>query len=107
MNKHFQTYFDLTNKMHILLSIVLFFILIVMIVPIRKKYIKYTGQIFIMGVLGYILYNYLHETHKFSLLINKNKEDLSENEMVDMNNNVLASYVLCGFILILLIYVKP
>jgi hypothetical protein len=52
------------------------------------------AQIGIVGLLVYILYRNFSETYKLSKLKNDN-----------IRENTLASYVLCGFMMILLVYI--
>jgi hypothetical protein len=84
-----------------------------MVAPIGKGYLKYSGQLFIVAILMYILFKNFTETHNFLLVQKKMKEkkkddkeeEISDDTMIDIKNNTIASYVLCGFILILLLYV--
>jgi hypothetical protein len=118
MNKQQQHFFEKTKQLHIILSIVLLLILVVMVAPIGIGIIKYTGQAVIIVLLIYILFKNLTETHNFVLVQKETKkniakkrkegkkeEDINEDIMIDMKNNTIASYILCGFILILLVYV--
>ena len=118
MNKQQQHFFEKTKQLHIILSIVLLLILVIMVAPIGIGIIKYTGQAVIIVLLIYILFKNLTETHNFVLVQKETKkniakkrkegkkeEDINEDIMIDMKNNTIASYVLCGFILILLVYV--
>jgi Ca2+/H+ antiporter len=98
-----------------------------MVAPIGTGFIKYSGQVIIIMSLMYILFKNFTETHNFSL-IQKNMEkdkikrkekkmanketenekdepEMDEDTRLDLQNNTIASYVLCVFILILLIYV--
>ena len=132
MNKQLQYFFENTKQLHILLSIALLLILIIMVAPVGNGLIKYGGQTVIIGILGYILFKNFTETHHFAL-VQKNmasdrlkkkeeadakgadakakgadtKEDppLTEDNMAGIKNNTVASYILCFFILILLLYV--
>lgn len=130
MNKELQYFFENTKHLHVLLSVALILIIIIMVAPIGKGFIRYSGQIIIIGILIYILYKNFTETHMFVLVQKKMeaarlKEEeeekdgkkskdskkvrkeppLSEASLADIKTNTLASYALCGFILILLLYV--
>ena len=120
MNKQLQNFFDNTKQLHILLCIALLLIIIVRVAPIGIQLIKDGGQLLIIGILIYILFQNFIETHNFVLeqkriekdrLKNnkekgKNSEDyISDDTMIDIKNNTIASYVLCGFIFILLAYI--
>jgi hypothetical protein len=98
-----------------------------MVAPIGKGFIRYSGQTVIIGILIYILYKNFTETHMFVLVQkkmeaarlkeeeeekdgkNSKKEKkeppLSEASLADIKTNTLASYALCGFILLLLLYI--
>ena len=95
MQKELYSFFDKTKQLHTWLCFTLFLTIIVMVFPIN---IKPFGHIVIVGILSYILYHIYIETRKFSQHIKK-KQD------ADMKNNIIASYVLCAFILLLLLYV--
>jgi hypothetical protein len=117
MNKQLQYFFENTKQLHILLSIALLLIIIIMVAPITNGFIRYTGQLIIVTILVYILFKNFTETHNFvevQKTMEKNKlkkkkgekeDELSEDTMIDIKNNTIASYVLCGFILLLLLYV--
>ena len=124
MNKQQQHFFEKTKQLHIILSIVLLLILIIMVAPIGNGFIKYSGQTIIIVMLIYILFKNLTETHNFVLVqketkkniakkrkegkkgkMGKKEQTINEDIMIDMKNNTIASYVLCGFILTLLVYV--
>jgi hypothetical protein len=116
MNKQLHNFFDNTKQLHILLSIALLFIIIIIVAPIEFGFIKYSVYLIIIGLLIYILFKNFTETHNFVLVQKKlekekkekknKKEDESSDEiMLDIKNNTTASYVLCGFILLLLLYV--
>ena len=116
MNKQLLKFFDNTKQLHILLSIALLLIIIIMVAPIGNGIIRYSGQAFIVVILMYILFKNFTETHNFvsvqkmmekkRLKKHKKKEDdISEDTLLDIKNNTIASYVLCGFILLLLVYV--
>jgi hypothetical protein len=112
MNKQLQYFFENTKQLHILLSIALLFIIIIMVAPLGKGFVKYSGQVVIVVILIYILFKNFTETHNFVLVQKqmekdrlKKKETISEDTLMDIKNNTLASYVLCVFILILLVYV--
>jgi hypothetical protein len=122
MNKELQYFFDSTKQLHILLCIALLFIIVIMVAPIGKGFVKYSGQSVIIVILIYILFKNFTETHNFVLVQRKMKKDrlkggkgkgkgkeddaiITNDVMLDIKNNTIASYVLCGFILILLLYV--
>ena len=120
MNKQLQNFFDNTKQIHILLSIALLLIIIVMLAPIGKGFIKKSGQHIIIVLLLYILFKNFIETHHFVLeqkrleknRLKKNKKEgknsaeyISDDTMTDIKNNSIASYTLCGFIFILLGYI--
>jgi hypothetical protein len=122
MNKELQYFFENTKQLHILLSIALLLIIIIMVAPIGKGFMRYSGQVVIVIILIYILFKNFIETHNFALvqkemekdrLKKKDKKDeedeeddiITDGNMLDIKNNTLASYVLCGFIMILLVYV--
>jgi hypothetical protein len=130
MNKELQYFFENTKQLHVLLGVVLIFIIIIMVAPIGKGFIRYSGQIVIIGILMFILYKNFIETRKFVLVQKKmevarlkeeeeekngkNGKDgkkekkeppLSEENLADIKTNTLASYALCGFILLLLLYI--
>ncbi len=116
MNKQLQYFFENTKQLHILLCIALLLIIIIMVAPIGNGFVKYSGQVVIVVILIYILLKNFVETHNFALtqknmekdrLKKKNdKDDITTNDnLLEIKNNTFISYVLCGFILILLIYV--
>ena len=119
MNKQLQYFFERTKQLHILLSIALLLIIIIIVAPIGKGFVRYSGQVVIVVILIYILFKNFIETHNFVLVQKemekdrlKKKDEIEEKEniitddiMTDIKNNTLASYILCGFILILLLYV--
>jgi uncharacterized protein YacL len=116
MNKQLLQFFDNTKQLHILLSIALLLIIIIMVAPIGNGFIRYSGQVFIVVILMYILFKNFTETHNFvSVQKNMEKERLkkgkkkenepSEDVLLDIRNNTIASYVLCSFIFLLLLYV--
>jgi len=95
MQKQLYTFFDNTKQLHIWLCFTLFLTIIVMVFPVN---IKPFGHIVIVGILSYILYHIYIETQQFSKLTKK-KQD------ADIKNNIIASYVLCVFILLLILYI--
>jgi uncharacterized membrane protein len=97
MNQQLEEYFDNTKQLHIFLCIALLLIIIIMVAPIGRGYLKQTGELIIIVILIYILLKNFTETHNY-VLREKNKN-------TDMKNNTIASYVLCLFILLLLLYV--
>ena len=128
MNKQLQYFFERTKQLHILLSIALLLIIIIIVAPIGKGFVRYSGQVVIVVILIYILFKNFIETHNFVLVQKemekdrlKKKDEIEEKDekdeieekdniitddiMTDIKNNTLASYILCGFILILLLYV--
>jgi hypothetical protein len=120
MNKQLQNFFDNTKQLHIFLCIALLLIIIVRVAPIGSGIIKNGGQLLIVGILIYILFQNFIETHHFVLeqkriekdrlkknkKLGKNSPDyISDDTMIDIKNNTIASYVLCGFIFVLLAYV--
>ena len=115
MNKQLQDFFDNTKQLHILLSIALLFIIIIMVAPIGNGFIRYSGQLGIVTILVYILFKNFTETHNFVQVQKKMEKDKlkkkkgekkeDDTNMIDIKNNTIASYFLCGFILLLLFYV--
>jgi hypothetical protein len=122
MNKQLEIFFDNTKQLHLLLSISLLLIMIIMVSPINLGFGKPVGQGVIVAILVYILFKNFTETHNFSILQkklkkkqlkkeksknNRNEEEdmIDEQSFTDMKNNTIASYILCGFIFILLLYV--
>lgn len=105
MNKQLQDFFDNTKQLHILLCIALLLILFVTVAPVGKGFIKYSGQVVVIVILIYILFKNFTETHNFVLVQKKSKKDTTDDIKTDLRNNTIASYILCGFILILLLYV--
>jgi len=95
MKKQLYTFFDQTKQLHIWLCFTLFLTIIVMVFPIN---IKPFGHLIVVGILSYILYRNYIETRNFSQLNKKVKD-------TDIKNNIIASYVLCIFILLLILYV--
>ena len=107
MHKNLKTFFDKTSKMHVLLSITLFFIMILMVAPHSLGYIKKLGQLCVIALLSYILYRNINETRILWRTKGKKGKHNDKNKYNDMDviNNVLASYLLCAFIFLLLIFV--
>ena len=128
MNKQLQYFFERTKQLHILLSIALLLIIIIIVAPIGKGFVRYSGQVVIVVILIYILFKNFIETHNFVLVQKemekdrlkkkeekKDKEEddddddkdeiITDDNMIDIKNNTIASYVLCVFIFILLVYV--
>jgi hypothetical protein len=108
MNKQLNDFFDNTKQLHILLSITLFLLIVIMVAPIGIGYFRNIGQIIVIGILSYILYKNLSETHSLSNTINnkvneKNDSDNGFNN--DIKSNIIASYILCVFVFLLLLYV--
>lgn len=103
MNKQLQIFFDNTQQLHTLLFMALFLIVVFLFIPGNMKFVKFGGQLLVISILGYILYSNFIETRKFS---QQYKLDTDSIETVtDFKNNVLASYILCGFILLLMLYI--
>ena len=117
MNKQLQYFFENTKQLHILLTIALLLIIIIMVAPIGNGFVKYSGQVVIVVILIYILFKNFLETHNFALVQKdmeknrlkkkkKNEDDnMTSENLLDIKTNTYLSYVLCGFILILLLYV--
>ena len=105
MNKQLQLFFDNTKQLHILLSITLFMIIVIIVAPINLGYIRKIGQLVIIALLSYILYMNFTETRLLSLVKQSNGNDKESVLDIDMKNNIIASYILCLFILLLLLYV--
>ena len=117
MNKQLQYFFENTKQLHILLTIALLLIIIIMVAPIGNGFVKYSGQVVIVVILIYILFKNFVETHNFALVQKdmeknrlkkkkKNEDDnMTSENLLDIKTNTYLSYVLCGFILILLLYV--
>ena len=117
MNKQLQYFFENTKQLHILLTIALLLIIIIMVAPISNRVVKYSGQVVIVVILIYILFKNFLETHNFALVQKdmeknrlkkkkKNEDDnMTSENLLDIKTNTYLSYVLCGFILILLLYV--
>jgi len=120
MNKELKNFFDNTKQLHLLLSVSLLLIIIIIVSPIHLGVGKSFGQCIIIAILFYILFKIFTETHNFSILqkslkkkqskIQKNKDENNEEDniddvsFIDMKNNTNASYILCGFIFVLLLY---
>ena len=125
MNKSLESYFDNTKQLHLLLTFSLLIIIVIIGIPDNFKYTRGIFQGIVVSLLTYILYKNYNETYNLQLIQknmkkklqntnskNTNKKDddnkddklEKENELVDMKNNTIASYTLCGFISILLLY---
>jgi len=125
MNKSLESYFDNTKQLHLLLTFSLLIIIVIIGIPDNFKYTRGIFQGIVISLLTYILYKNYNETYNLQLIQknmkkklqntnskNTNKKDddnkddklEKENELVDMKNNTIASYTLCGFISILLLY---
>ena len=122
MNKHLELFFNNTKELHVLLTIALLLIIIVMVAPFNLGIGQPIGQLVIVIILFYILFKNFIETHNFSLKQKQlknaqmkskkkgekkmnNDEYLDAATMADMRNNTIASYLLCVFIFILLLYI--
>lgn len=103
MNKQLQQFFDNTQQLHTLLCMALFLIVAFLFIPANMKFVKFGGQLLIISILGYILYSNFTETRKFSQQQILDADSIET--ATDLKNNILASYTLCGFILLLLLYV--
>ena len=104
MSKHLHQFYEKTKYVHIGLSVALLFILIFVVAPLNLGYKKTKmGQAIIVGILAYILYINFTETHNCALM-EKNNTHKSINDD-GMSNNIILSYILSGFIMILLVYV--
>ena len=125
MNKSLESYFDNTKQLHLLLTFSLLIIIVIIGIPDNFKYTRGIFQGIVISLLTYILYKNYNETYNLQYIQknmkkklqntnskNTNKKDddnkddklEKENELVDMKNNTIASYTLCGFISILLLY---
>ena len=125
MNKYLESYFDNTKQLHLLLTFSLLIIIVTIGIPEEFKYTKGIGQGIAIFILSYILYKNYNETYNLQLIqrdlkeklqnmnsqkLNKKEDDNNnnkienENEIIDMKNNTIASYTLCGFIGLLLLY---
>ena len=125
MNKSLESYFDNTKQLHLLLTFSLLIIIVIIGIPDNFKYTRGIFQGIVISLLTYILYKNYNETYNLQLIQknmkkklqntnskNTNKKDddnkddklEKENELVDKKNNTIASYTLCGFISILLLY---
>lgn len=104
MNKQFQDFFDKTNQIHVLLSVALLCIIITFVAPPALNYIS---KPVVIGLLSYILYKNFIETRHFSKFHKQMNKDNKDNKdtLREMKTNILASYVLSLFILVLLLYV--
>ena len=101
MKKQFKDFFDKTNQIHILLSGALLCIIITFVAPVT---INFVIKPIVIIILSYILYHNYIETRKFQKISasGKKADDITVREM---KTNILASYVLSLFILVLLLYV--
>ena len=112
MNTHLGLFLEQTKQLHLFLAFTLFLIIIFMVAPINLGFGNFLGQILILILLSYILYANFIETHKFALQQNTEKDKDAQSEAQDdaqhedIKNNTRASYVLCGFILLLILYVS-
>ena len=124
MNKTLESYFDNTKQLHLLLTFSLLIIIMTIGIPTTYKYTKGLGQGIVISILSYILYKNYNETRTLQLIQkdmkdmkdkkntskkNSNNENNENNEnndkaMIDIRNNTIASYLLCGFIGLLLLY---
>jgi hypothetical protein len=95
MKQDLYSFFEKTKQLHIWLSLTLFLTIIVIVIPFN---IKPVGHLIVAILLSYILYENYIETHKIAQLKKKMLDD------EDMKNNIIASYVLCGFMLMLILY---
>lgn len=103
MNKQLQVFFENTQQLHIFLCFILFIIITWLFIPTNMKFTRIGVKLLIIGILGYILYHNFIETRKFS-----QKQIVDENSIetaADLKNNIIANYTLCGFILLLMVYI--
>jgi DNA integrity scanning protein DisA with diadenylate cyclase activity len=119
MSKQLYKFFANTKQVHIGLSIALLLILIFMVAPLNLGHTTIKiGQTIIVGILTYIIYLNFTETRIFAQTENKKKgkEDKEgknndkdkDNEVsltLDTKHNILLSYTLSGFMILLLLYV--
>lgn len=119
MSKQLYKFFANTKQVHIGLSIALLLILIFMVAPLNLGHTTIKiGQTIIVGILTYIIYLNFTETRSFAETENKKKgkEDKEgknndkdkDNEVsltLDTKHNILLSYTLSGFMILLLLYV--
>ena len=120
MSKQLYKFFANTKQVHIGLSIALLLILIFMVAPLNLGHTTIKiGQTIIVGILTYIIYLNFTETRIFAQTENKKgKEDKEgknkdkdkdkDNEIsltLDTKHNILLSYTLSGFMILLLLYV--
>jgi hypothetical protein len=98
MNKSLQKYFENTKSIHILLTITLLMIIGVMVLPnalsLGPSSLGTFLRLCIITLLSYILFRNFSETYQ-----------LTQSKLADVRENTVASYVLCSFIFILLVYV--
>ena len=120
MSKQLYQFFANTKQVHIGLSIALLLILIFMVAPLNLGYTSIKiGQTIIVGILTYIIYLNFTETRAFAQKEKKtntatatatdanpdNASNMDGSLILDTKQNVLLSYTLSGFMLILLLYV--
>lgn len=113
MNKSLESYFDNTKRLHLLLTLSLLIIIITIGIPSNLMYIKGTFQCIVVAILSYTLYKNYIETSKLETIQREMKKKIKEKgdtddnkdkDTMDMRNNAIASYTLCGFIGLLLLY---
>jgi hypothetical protein len=116
MNKSLERYFDNTKRLHLLLTLSLLIIIITIGIPSNLIYIKGTFQGIVVAILSYTLYKNYIETSKLETIQREMKKKIKEKgdtdddkdnkdkDTMDMRNNAIASYTLCGFIGLLLLY---
>jgi hypothetical protein len=76
-----------------------------MIAPLGlKRYTVNFGQLIIILILSYTLFCNLTETRNFDLNEQK-QQNKNKNKDMDMKNNIMLSYLLSFFLLLLIIYV--
>lgn len=108
MSKHLHQFYEKTKNVHLGLTVALLFILIFMIAPLNLGYKKTKmGQFIIVGILAYILYLNFTETQRCALMEKNNivKNDDGGGLKDNIANNIILSYILSGFIMLLLVYV--
>jgi hypothetical protein len=88
-----HTFFDNTKQLHTLLAVALF-LLVLLLVLVQPGFLHTSGHLVIVGLLAYILYTNFNETRQ-----------LQYSADAEVKKNALASYVLCVFILLLILYI--
>jgi hypothetical protein len=106
MHNNLQSFFDNTKHIQLLLSVTLFLIIITMVLPHSLASIKMFGQVLIIVLLSYILFKNFIETRLLAAAsaTGSTDKDQDKNQDRDITSNVLASYILNAFIMMLLLY---